>query len=208
MTETATAECRFCLESDVIENLLAPCLCKGSSMYVHNECLVRWYALEPRRGARCSACLTEYSQQYGTTELLTAPHACITLRLNYPLFTILFHNWALILMMQNTQGFLKVPTQAYYLLYQTINHIFMFYHLAAMIREVKKKQVYVRQWLTPDRLFLLFLHAYLVATLPETTWIGGAAADYCICLYFYAHRQILESMNRSYTIRFISLERS
>jgi len=34
--------CRYCLEPDMIGNLLSLCACRGSVMYVHKECLLRW----------------------------------------------------------------------------------------------------------------------------------------------------------------------
>jgi hypothetical protein len=36
--------CRFCLDSEEAEQnpLIAPCACKGSSQYVHRECLKQW----------------------------------------------------------------------------------------------------------------------------------------------------------------------
>lgn len=35
-------QCRYCLEPDRIGNLLSLCACRGSVMYVHKECLLRW----------------------------------------------------------------------------------------------------------------------------------------------------------------------
>ena len=31
-------ECRICLEEDEIENLISPCLCRGTSKYIHEKC--------------------------------------------------------------------------------------------------------------------------------------------------------------------------
>ena len=35
-------ECRICLEEDDIQNMITPCLCKGSRKYVHRQCLNEW----------------------------------------------------------------------------------------------------------------------------------------------------------------------
>ena len=37
-----TKECRICLQSDDQDDMIAPCLCSGSSKYVHRSCLDRW----------------------------------------------------------------------------------------------------------------------------------------------------------------------
>ena len=34
--------CRICSDEDIISNLISPCKCKGSSKYVHRECLDLW----------------------------------------------------------------------------------------------------------------------------------------------------------------------
>lgn len=37
-----TLECKICLENDILENLIAPCLCEGTIKYVHSTCLRDW----------------------------------------------------------------------------------------------------------------------------------------------------------------------
>jgi hypothetical protein len=206
MTNTApTAECRFCLEIDELENLLSPCLCNGSSKYVHNDCLMRWYTTEPARGTRCNTCLTVYDRQGShSIEFIYFPHVIIVGRMNYPLLLSLLVHWILILTFNTTRPIFFVSSTAFYSSYQVINHLFIFYELSGLIYKVKNKVMYARMWLTHDRVMLFFLHSYLLATLPETPWVGGVAAEYCTCLYFYTHYKILEEINRNYTFRFLS----
>jgi E3 ubiquitin-protein ligase DOA10 len=33
-------ECRICLEEDVASNMVAPCACKGSQRFAHDECMI------------------------------------------------------------------------------------------------------------------------------------------------------------------------
>ncbi|XP_010531404.1 PREDICTED: uncharacterized protein LOC104807711 isoform X3 [Tarenaya hassleriana] len=40
-------QCRICLESDG-RDFIAPCKCKGTSMYVHRECLDHWRSVKQR----------------------------------------------------------------------------------------------------------------------------------------------------------------
>ncbi|RWS29316.1 E3 ubiquitin-protein ligase MARCH2-like isoform X2 [Leptotrombidium deliense] len=46
--------CRICYESTPIDDLIAPCKCKGSVGYVHEACLVRWYLIN--RVNKCDLC--------------------------------------------------------------------------------------------------------------------------------------------------------
>lgn len=50
--------CRICLESDPIDTLISPCLCKGGSQYVHRECLDSWRATDSDglRFKQCDIC--------------------------------------------------------------------------------------------------------------------------------------------------------
>jgi hypothetical protein len=201
-----SAECRFCLETDTVENLLSPCSCKGSSKYVHNDCLMRWYTTEPARGVRCNTCLTEYDREAShSIESLYIPHIFVLIKMNHPLFSILLCHWVLILSFNTARGLVSLnDTKLFYICYQVINQLFVFYELSGLVYHVKNKYMYMKMWLTRDRVMLMFLHSYLLATLPETAWIGGMAAEYVACLYFYTHYKILETINRNYTFRFLS----
>ncbi|EXB80852.1 hypothetical protein L484_020110 [Morus notabilis] len=53
-------QCRICLETDG-RDFIAPCKCKGTSKYVHRECLDHWRAI--REGfafAHCTTCKAPY----------------------------------------------------------------------------------------------------------------------------------------------------
>lgn len=54
--------CRICLESDSIEQLISPCLCSGTSQYVHHECLSRWRTTTTNEDAiyMCMECRFHY----------------------------------------------------------------------------------------------------------------------------------------------------
>ena len=38
----------ICLEKDKIENLISPCLCRGTTKYIHEKCLNEWGTLKSR----------------------------------------------------------------------------------------------------------------------------------------------------------------
>ena len=48
--------CRICLEPGEREELIAPCSCRGTSKYVHPECLHTWRYLHPARASQCTTC--------------------------------------------------------------------------------------------------------------------------------------------------------
>lgn len=51
--------CRICLEEDR-EELIAPCLCKGTSKWIHRTCLDRWRRENRRAYERCNECKALY----------------------------------------------------------------------------------------------------------------------------------------------------
>lgn len=53
-------QCRICLEDASLNDLISPCLCAGTSKYVHHTCLERWRATTPRAFSRCCECNFNY----------------------------------------------------------------------------------------------------------------------------------------------------
>jgi len=56
--------CRICLEECPSHQMIAPCLCRGGSKFVHRACLDQWRTTaEDRAFARCTECHFEYRMQ-------------------------------------------------------------------------------------------------------------------------------------------------
>ena len=55
-------DCRICLESDDVGNLISPCNCRGSAQWVHTECLNVWRTSNTngRSNRQCEICLFNY----------------------------------------------------------------------------------------------------------------------------------------------------
>jgi hypothetical protein len=55
-------QCRICLEDAPADALIAPCLCSGTSRFVHRACLDEWRAVEsvPRAFTHCPTCRFQY----------------------------------------------------------------------------------------------------------------------------------------------------
>jgi E3 ubiquitin-protein ligase DOA10 len=58
-----SVSCRICFEEDIPQNLIIPCLCKGTSLYVHRNCLNEWRVQDADNDnfLRCNQCLFYYS---------------------------------------------------------------------------------------------------------------------------------------------------
>lgn len=59
-----TKECRICYEEESAENILiSPCLCDGTSKYVHQNCLEMWRLCcdNPDGEKKCMECRAEYA---------------------------------------------------------------------------------------------------------------------------------------------------
>ena len=54
--------CRICLSDDDPDSMIAPCLCAGTSKWVHRDCLDEWRAQEqvPHAFSQCPTCKFEY----------------------------------------------------------------------------------------------------------------------------------------------------
>ncbi len=49
-------ECKICLEDDNQDNMVSPCLCKGSLKYVHHICLENYHLVTEKYKEKCSIC--------------------------------------------------------------------------------------------------------------------------------------------------------
>jgi hypothetical protein len=69
MEEHKTKVCRVCFEDETIEKkLISPCLCKGSSKYIHEDCLYSWISCQTgiKNAKKCEVCKFPYSIQVKT----------------------------------------------------------------------------------------------------------------------------------------------
>lgn len=87
--------CRMCLEDDDKCNLIYPCKCKGSSKYVHKNCLNEWRTTSENTHnfKRCELCHHEYKIVNITDNESTCSTDCRKIMRNtfplYAFFTII-----------------------------------------------------------------------------------------------------------------------
>ena len=63
--ESKIETCRICLDDDDITNMISPCLCRGTSKYVHPFCINQWREMTTNPNARhqCLECNSDYAVQ-------------------------------------------------------------------------------------------------------------------------------------------------
>ncbi|KXZ43067.1 hypothetical protein GPECTOR_105g99 [Gonium pectorale] len=66
-------ECRICLLSEPLGDLVAPCHCTGSMAYAHMGCLRTW--VMEKRSIHCELCATMYKEPYGSELAAAIPPA-------------------------------------------------------------------------------------------------------------------------------------
>jgi len=194
-------ECRFCLETDSIDQLIAPCLCKGSAKYVHNRCLVQWISTKSTINTTCSSCLEEYTRAFPTGYELYPPF--FTLNIPYgtaPIACIYINHWCYFMV-----AGLIIPFSAriyVYCMLQGVVHGIYSLKFLEYYTMLHNKQYYQSLWLKNDRLVLPILHFILILMIPYTQWVSGMGANMCLYLYVYEHYYILDDINKEYKIRF------
>ncbi len=192
-------DCRFCLQTDEKRNLIAPCICKGGSKYVHNHCLMEWYSREPEKGRRCNVCSYVYHQEYTSPiEDIENMNIFVYIHLQYPLLSIIVLHWAYLTLF---------PYSHSYTIYQFVWNSVMGFEYLRLVYRVKNRKTYAMHWKKFVRPLLPSFHSYLLLSLPKTGILGGIAANMCMIYYFYEHYDIVITMNKGVQTRFLSRPR-
>lgn len=55
--------CRICLDETERFDVIAPCLCSGSSKWIHRSCLDKWRCTKENAFSKCTECLAPYQLQ-------------------------------------------------------------------------------------------------------------------------------------------------
>jgi hypothetical protein len=197
-------QCRFCLSEDEDSNLLAPCLCKGSFKYVHSDCLIQWYMVEPTRGLNCSVCKEALSIEY-KNPVETIPQS--------PFFRYLYEQNAVLLVVLYHMGYViglpiiihfpKLFIYRQYYIFQCFLHIFYIYFFSLLLYHVKAKKRYFSYW-KHARLILLVIHNILYFQIPSFFIFAGIASNVFLHMIVKEHFHILREMNGKKEFRFVN----
>ncbi|CAF1234418.1 unnamed protein product [Rotaria sp. Silwood1] len=71
VTNNQLKQCRICLDNDNPNDIISPCLCSGSSAYVHRKCLNDWRS--ENAGGKSFKFCDIYQFEYGIETILTDP---------------------------------------------------------------------------------------------------------------------------------------
>ena len=90
-------ECRICFDSANSEDMISPCLCRGSSKYVHRECLNDWFELSenPHARSNCQECQFNY---YKTVPVKIPMNNFIVFVANYRFITFIVYQLLILLL--------------------------------------------------------------------------------------------------------------
>eukprot|EP00834_Sanchytrium_tribonematis_P003751 NODE_156_length_15158_cov_0.791553.p8 type:complete len:194 gc:universal NODE_156_length_15158_cov_0.791553:14238-14819(+) len=84
-------QCRICYDSENQEELISPCLCKGSQKWVHVECLNEWRATSQQSFYKCPTCKYEYRvERTQWAKYVHHPYTLVALTLIIIILIILF----------------------------------------------------------------------------------------------------------------------
>jgi hypothetical protein len=189
---TNNEQCRICFENDTVEFLVAPCNCKGSAKFVHNECLKQWNELRPNNKNICNECCIEYERVYTLgLEKLDCFNKFNSISLHLPvLYIYTFHSIVFFL-----KTHYKINYMILYIPYQYIFHVLYFIKFVDVFLYIKNKKLYIKLWKSNNRLYLPLLHLYFLFLIPSTYCVAGVAANMCVYLYFYEHYEIVSIIN-------------
>ena len=87
--DTHIKECRICYLTDNSSNLISPCLCDGTSKYVHGDCLFEWLNTTDSEEAKIKCMECNYKYKYKKVRCIQF-YNCLNTKLKYNVEFIFF----------------------------------------------------------------------------------------------------------------------
>ncbi len=210
--DTIDGECRICFDPETPDNkLIYPCLCSGTSKYIHENCLRKWrmenYGLVPYK--RCMECRFEYlvDSKYPVEYKLYKSISLLKISVLY-----FFMNMVLNIMLYFDSQFVLVD---YFLVdYNPYNYtVPNLYINKTLINNfnITNKWVFKRMLVESDiylELYHLFLSCYLVNNLEHITYAMNFIFNINRKLLFLKldfKNELIYLINNSYFIFFLNV---
>jgi hypothetical protein len=188
--KSKSGQCRFCLETDTLGNLISPCLCKGTFQYVHNECLLKWYSHNSDKGLQCGVCLEEYEKGYDLSLESVRPTNEIYVRcMKKPLYYIMTSHCVMYFTSRSFES-----EMIYYLLH-FLYHFTHFAHFLKLVKNVKNRGLYRAFWLTSPRIFIPVLIMFEFLSMVATKELGAFTTDILLFTAINEHYEVLSQIN-------------
>jgi hypothetical protein len=198
-------QCRFCLEDDVVQNLIAPCVCTGTSKYIHNACLINWYNHQPTKGLICSVCKVEFARKFNIRDEPLPTHEMLEMiPLQHPLYTIIGNHFMLFGFMYGIAPVIIPYKNLVYHMYQLVYHAYYLWEFSVLVNNVRDTSLYWRMWRKDFRYILPIAHLSFLLSIGKTYWVSGMSADICMLVYFFEHLEILSQLNTMRTFMFVN----
>lgn len=206
MSHKRRQQCRFCLEMDTQSNLISPCACKGSSKFVHNECLMKWYVQRPDRGLLCGSCIQPLArlQTRAIEDLESVQYYLQEARIYNPITILTIYHSCFFTTVFALYPYYVAHPLRFYALFQGIFHTMFLSGLYVLVSRVQNKNEYRSMWMTMERCGLVACHLSFLMLMVKTHVLGGLSADVCLFLYFFEHLEILQEMNAKGCFVFVS----
>jgi len=199
--------CRFCFESNSPKKnpLISPCECKGTSKYVHRECLLKWQVNTTVEAHKfiCQTCQAPYTFPTAEFEripvipssvwVFVSPNVLLsTLHLGYLLLSF----FRLSISVSHAMFFVTT------LIYGTLYGI-QFY-------QVKRKYQYIGFWAlnrtqtnsTMKPITFVFALALIMCVYPAFPYVASIVYCHTLSNLFQIHREILLSINQGLLLEF------
>jgi hypothetical protein len=203
VTQQPKGQCRFCLEDDVVQNLISPCVCTGSAKYVHNTCLINWYNHQPTKGLNCSVCKIAFQRKFNQiVEQIPTYTMLEQIPLQHPFYTVIGNHLMFFGFLYGITPVLIPYRHILYTVYQLIFHMYYGFEFVGFISQLRTQKMYWSLWLQDYRYVLPLAHVCFVASMTQTFWVAGMSADICVMMYFFEHLEILSQLNQLATFEF------
>lgn len=188
--------CRICFEGYEKDNpLLTPCSCKGSSKWVHLQCLNNWKEAEPSKGLFCSVCKERLATVANySAEILPQRNDAFVELLLYP-------HIGLFVMINSIYFFDKEESALH-----VGNMLFTLCYIGKMVAgfSVSNKKLYRKLWIENDCHLLLLAHLCVLSFFPQSPVLSLITSSWMLPLYYHQHLIILHQINDSIEVVFTS----
>jgi E3 ubiquitin-protein ligase DOA10 len=189
------AVCRICFDNDTDEKknpLLSPCSCKGSQKYVHRECLEKWLKVEPIKGLDCSVCKEPLATSTVYEQVI--PRGSRVSIVLYPHVFLISESVLAFTVCESFYDYCMIHW-FYCILY--LGLFYEYFH-------VKNKMLYFKRWLDEKTLTLFSAHLFILSCWLLNPYIVVFLNSCMLNIYVHHHFFILDEMNKSMRIVFIS----
>lgn len=219
MNTKGTGQCRFCLEDDTVDNLISPCLCKGTHKYIHPDCLLSWWKLYPHKGESCNICLREFAKRYTyLQEIILEKYYIDEHYVKEPFYIFMlfyFVYWLLCIYYMSPSTTLYTTLldteeasdiqRRMYFTFQCIYQLYCVAKCTTLIYMVRNKYLYFQLWKRYPRLLIPIMYICSVFLSMRLEWYGSIATNTSMYIFYYEHLNILHIINSKRKVIFISL---